>query len=405
MRGRPEILLDAPRRRKKVSVVLIDWGVRESFHSLKYLNEQTARRDDYELVWVEFYDRKPEQLKAAAASGAIDKWLVLGYPDDTIYHKHRMYNAGLLAATGDVCVICDSDAIFRPTFIDRVVRAFEETPYAVVHIDEVRNVDPKYYPFNYPTIEQVIGPGSINWFETTTRGLYLEVDRLHHANYGACMAARRDELLRIGGSDEHVDYLGFCCGPYEMTFRLQNRGRRERWLADEYLYHTWHPNQTTYNSDYQSPHDGRFLPLRALHARATGQVQPYRPNPHVAKDDLPAFLRHVAAVAEPEWVAGTQPNEPPDFVYQVDRDDRGFALSVHRDKWSARPAGTSPTAPPSLTAGDEESLRLQIDALKGGDRKPRPPARWERFRRDLFGEPLHQLPRRAWRKVRTRLKK
>lgn len=278
MRGRPELLLDAPRRRKKVSVVLIDWGVRESFHSLEYLNQQTASREDYELVWVEFYDRKPEAVQKAAAAGLLDKWIVLGYPDDTLYHKHRMYNAGLLAATGDVCVFCDSDAIFRPTFIESVVRAFDETPYAVVHIDEVRNVDRTFYPFNYPTIEEVMGEGCINWFEVTTKGLYTEDDRLHLANYGACMAARRDELLRVGGSDEHADYLGFCCGPYEMTFRLQNRGRRERWLTSEYLYHTWHPNQTSFNTDYQAPHDGRFLPLRALHARdESGRSVPAEP--------------------------------------------------------------------------------------------------------------------------------
>ncbi len=406
MRGRPELLLDAPRRRKKVSVVLIDWGVRESFHSLEYLNQQTASREDYELVWVEFYDRKPEAVQKAAAAGLLDKWIVLGYPDDTLYHKHRMYNAGLLAATGDVCVFCDSDAIFRPTFIESVVRAFDETPYAVVHIDEVRNVDRTFYPFNYPTIEEVMGEGCINWFEVTTKGLYTEDDRLHLANYGACMAARRDELLRVGGSDEHADYLGFCCGPYEMTFRLQNRGRRERWLTSEYLYHTWHPNQTSFNTDYQAPHDGRFLPLRALHARATSQVAPYRPNPHVARDDLSAFLRGVAELAEPEWVAGAQPTEPPDFVYQVDRDDRGFALFVHRDKWFALPASAGafdPAHPDLLTAGDEESLRRQIDALKGGDRSPRRAGRLEKFRRDLFGEPLHQLPRRMWRKVRMRI--
>jgi hypothetical protein len=412
MRGRPEVLLDRCAGRKKVSVILIDWSVRESFHGPEYLNQQTVRRDDYELIWVEFYGRKPEPIRKLADSGGIDKWLVLGYPDNTVYHKHRAYNAGLLASAGDICVICDSDAIFRPTFIESIVRAFEETAYAVVHIDQVRNHNRRFYPFNYPTIEELHGPGCINWFEVTTRGLYTEYDRLHRANYGACMAARRSELLRIGGSDEHTDYLGFCCGPYEMTFRLQNRGRRERWLTSEYLYHTWHPNETSFNHDYQAPHDGRYLPLRALHARATGQVRPYRPNPAVARRDLSAFLRQVAEQPEPEWAAGAQPTEPPDFVYQVDRDDRGFDVFVHRGRWFALPAGTGPLDsakaaareyPLLLTADEEEPLRLQIDALRGGDRSPRPPGRWKRFRRDLFAEPLHQFPRRVWRNVRKRL--
>jgi hypothetical protein len=36
------------------------------------------------------------------------------------------------------------------------------------------------------------------------------------------MAARRRGLLAIGGADEHIDYLGYMCGPYELTFRLMN---------------------------------------------------------------------------------------------------------------------------------------------------------------------------------------
>jgi hypothetical protein len=139
MTGCPEVLRNPPSRRKKVSVILIDWSVRESFHAVQYLNQQTAARDDFELVWVEFYGAKPAAIHNHANAGEIDKWLVLGYPPNTIYHKHRAYNAGLLAATGDICVICDSDAIFRPTFIDSIIRAFDETRYAVIHLDEIHN--------------------------------------------------------------------------------------------------------------------------------------------------------------------------------------------------------------------------------------------------------------------------
>ena len=282
--------------------------------------------------------------------GGIDKWIVLGYPDNTIYHKHRAYNAGLLAAAGGVCVICDSDAMFRPTFIENVVRAFDETAYAVVHIDEVRNVDRKFYPFNYPSIPEVMGPGCINWYEITTKGLLTEDDRLHRANYGACMAARRSELLRISGSDEHTDYLGFCCGPYEMTFRLQNRGRRERWLVNEYLYHTWHPNQTSFNSDYQAPHDGRFLPLRALHASGDGAGAAVPPQPRRGAGrpgGVPAWASPglPSRTGRPE----TQPVGHPDFAYMVDRDDRGFTLFVHRERWYARTRSGLPSTRPTRT--------------------------------------------------------
>ena len=47
---RPECLVNHQRRNPRVSVILIDWGVRESFHSVHYLNRQTIPRGDYELI-------------------------------------------------------------------------------------------------------------------------------------------------------------------------------------------------------------------------------------------------------------------------------------------------------------------------------------------------------------------
>src|SRR5579872_5118929 len=288
MTGKPEILLRQESGQKKVSVILIDWSVRESFHSLDYLNRQTVSRNDYELIWVEFYERRAEPIRQMLASPgrpAIDQWIVLGYPNNLLYHKHPAYNAGLLAAKGDICIICDSDAMFRPTFIENVIKALEEPDVVAVHLDQVRNFDRKYYPFNYPSFEEVTGAGAVNWLGNVTMGLSTEEDRLHRANYGACMAARRSDLLAIGGADEHLDYLGYCCGPYDLTFRLLNRGGREQWLTNEFLYHTWHPNQTSINSDYSGPHDGRFLSLISLHARATGQIRPSLENPCLRIED------------------------------------------------------------------------------------------------------------------------
>jgi len=39
----------------KVSVVLPDWSCRESLHSLDYLNNQIMPREQYEIIWIEYY--------------------------------------------------------------------------------------------------------------------------------------------------------------------------------------------------------------------------------------------------------------------------------------------------------------------------------------------------------------
>jgi hypothetical protein len=296
----PRVLLDRRKPNAKVTVILIDWKARESFHSLKYLNEQTVPRDQYDLVWVEFYNHEPAALRKlvdeAEASGTpvLDKWVTLGYPNDELFHKHRMYNVGILLADGEVCVICDSDAMFPPTFIETIVAEFAANPKLVLHLDEVRSLTRDHYPFNYPTLEQLLAAPCQNWTGTTTTGLLPGPDMLHRANYGACMAARRGDLIEIGGADEHIDYLGYICGPYELTFRLINAGRRERWHESEFIYHTWHPGESGINIDYAGPSDGRGMSLRSLEARKSGRVPPALANPGI----LAATPRRGDATAE-----------------------------------------------------------------------------------------------------------
>ncbi len=280
---KPQLRIGPRESKPKVSIILIDWGVRESFHSIHYLNTQTVPRDQYELIWIEFYDRKPAELLRLVENDQpmlLDKWLVLGYPTSVQYHKHRMYNAGIILAEGEICVICDSDAMFQPSFVESILKAFQNHPEAVIHIDEVRNYSKRFYPFNYPPLAEVLGEGCVNWTGKTTTGLDNHPDMVHAANYGACMAAWREDLIRIGGADEHIDYLGYICGPYELTFRLANFGREEHWLRNEYLYHVWHPNTSGCNVEYKGPDDGRGMSLTALNLRkdAGRRIEPHQEN-------------------------------------------------------------------------------------------------------------------------------
>jgi glycosyltransferase involved in cell wall biosynthesis len=314
----------------------LDWSVRESFHSLHYLNQQTVARDQYELIWLEFYNRKPLKLQETVfrqgkESPLLDQWIVAGYGADTIFNKHRLYNLGLLVSQGQYCVICDSDAIFTPNFVARVLEGFAQTPGAVLHLDEIRNTDPRFHPFAYPSIDEVLGPGCINWNGNVSRGLDDSNDMLHSANYGACMAAAREDLLAIGGADEHLDYLGYICGPYDLTFRLANRGLTERWLRDEYLYHVWHPNEAGINTDYQGPSDGQGMSLRSLEARATRRVEPFLENPWIRQAragnalSVHDLLKSLADREEPTWRFANLPS-PGEAVRLLEADYHGFNL-------------------------------------------------------------------------------
>jgi hypothetical protein len=268
----------------KVSVVLLDWGVRESLHSLTYLNRQTAPREDYELIWIEYYGRQLEQLAKSSTEDnptRIDQWVVLNMPEICYYHKHLMYNIGIAVSRSDIVCICDSDAMFKDTFIDTIISAFAGNDRIVLHLDEVRNNDKRFYPFNYPSVADVLGAGVINWQNGKTTGVLDTVDPLHTRNYGACFCAKREELIRIGGADEHIGFVGHICGPYDMTFRLVNNGCREIWHETEYIYHTWHPGQAG-DQNLLGPHDGRHMSTIALDAAKEGRVMPLKENAAIA---------------------------------------------------------------------------------------------------------------------------
>jgi hypothetical protein len=307
-----------------LSVILVDWSARESFHSLSYLNNQTFPRAWTELIWVEFYDRRPPELRDAienpASRMALDAWIVLDRPAETYYHKHEMYNAGLIAASGEICIICDSDAMYAETFLHSVYHAFRQGPGQVVHVDQVRSENRSFYPFTGPSVRDFMSsPGLINWTGSTTEGLDDLKDPLHTRNYGACMCARRQDLIEIGGADEHLDYLGYICGPHEMTFRLVNAGRREKWIDHEWTYHAWHPGQSG-QRNYGGPHDGRNFSLRTLELIQNGQVAPAVENPAVAALRQPGPIDRrdlLGELASRDCVAWTNPEEHLDLLDPV----------------------------------------------------------------------------------------
>jgi hypothetical protein len=264
----------------RVSIILLDWSCRESFHILEYLKNQTIPREQYEIIWIEYYNKHSSEIKTALEEcrkldkqPVIDKWIVMDMPDNVYYHKHLMYNIGILASRGEIVTICDSDAVVSPTFVKSIIEAFQGKPNIVLHMDEVKNTDKRFYPFNYPALSQITGKGCINWKNGTTIGLLDKEDFLHTRNYGACMCALRKDLIDIGGADEHISYLGHICGPYEITFRMVNAGKKEIWHQKEFLYHTWHPG-TDGRNNYLGPHDGYNMSTVALDSRKSLRILP-----------------------------------------------------------------------------------------------------------------------------------
>ncbi|MFZ5644980.1 MAG: glycosyltransferase [Bacillota bacterium] len=270
---------------KKVSVILLDWNVRESFHSIDSLIQQTVPRHLYEIIWVEYYDRRPHQICDHVSKGNIDKWIVLNMKG--MYNKHHMYNVGLLASSGEIIVISDSDALYSQTFFESIISTFEahKDEKIVLYLDEVRSNNKSFYPFKNHKWEDVMNaPGLINWdpVRRMPAGLTTNDDIIHLRNYGACFCAKRKSIIESGGFDEYHAYHCFTCGPYELGWRMLNNGYKEIWHQTEWLLHTWHP-WIRPEIDIVGQTDRRGINLAALVLRKMKRVLPFKENERIKK--------------------------------------------------------------------------------------------------------------------------
>lgn len=257
----------------KLSFILLDWGCRERFTTLDWLNKQDIAKDQYELIWVELYDRVMDEVVKKAD-------IVITCNQDGTYHKHLGYNVGLLQARGDLICVCDSDAVFPVDFVRSVFRSFgiegggPAQPLVLMHYEWRTSL---LYPDDLSDAEALKDSTRWQWWPLIV-------------NEGACVTVRRADAVRFGGFDEHPSYLGYLCGPYDLAWRLVNAGWPEVWHDScVALWHFAHPDPIGTNGQKASlkqllekahPHiDGHAL--TAVEAFSTGRFQPLQENPEI----------------------------------------------------------------------------------------------------------------------------
>lgn len=257
----------------RLSFILLDWGCRERFTTLDWLLRQDVPKDQYELIWVEVYDRVVDEVMKKAD-------VVMTCNQRGMYHKHMGYNAGLLHARGDLICVCDSDAVFPPDFVRSVFRSFQmdgggpPVPLVLMHYEWRTSL---LYPDGLTDTETLKDRERWQWWPLIV-------------NEGACMTVRRADAIRFGGFDEHRSYRGYLCGPYDLGWRLINAGWPEVWHDEAVaLWHFAHPDPIGTNGQQASlkqllekayPHvDGHAL--TAVEAFSTGRFLPLSENPDI----------------------------------------------------------------------------------------------------------------------------
>ncbi len=78
----------------RLSLNPLGWGCCELFSTLDWPCQQNVPKDQYELIWMELYDRVIDEVMEKAAA-------FLTCNQHGIYHNHIGYNVGVLQAQGE----------------------------------------------------------------------------------------------------------------------------------------------------------------------------------------------------------------------------------------------------------------------------------------------------------------
>jgi hypothetical protein len=210
----------------KISVIMIDGGFRENPYSADYFTTQQFPDTEYEVLWVEYYD------KAHARVLEIPKIKVITLNRSGTYHSSYCFNRGIIEAQGEVIVIPDADQIVPPDFLTRVWEIHAQYEKLVV------------YGYRYDELQK--GLLRSHSFEELESKCVL----FNPVNYGGCLTIRRKWLVELNGYEQHpVFRTGFHANGLDMYTRLKNYGLAIQWYPSLKLYHPWHPSTLIYSEE------------------------------------------------------------------------------------------------------------------------------------------------------------
>ncbi|MCC7145359.1 MAG: hypothetical protein IT443_02845 [Phycisphaeraceae bacterium] len=218
-------------KKPKVSVIMVDGSFREAFHAIDFFGRQNMPREDYELIWVEYFDKVNPEIARRVAAHPNFRIICLGLPDP--YHSSYCFNRGILEAKADLIVIPDGDIVVEEDFLARVYQDHQQSERLVEYFHRHNEPEDQHRePVDLEHLRKVC---------TIT----------NPANHGGCLSVRKKWLLEINGYDQHPIFsTGFHANDKDVYARLNNLGLLVRWSPDVKLFHPWHVTTSAWSPHY-----------------------------------------------------------------------------------------------------------------------------------------------------------
>ena len=221
--------MDKRQQKIKISVVMIDGGFRENIYGAKYFSQQDFPDQDYEIIWVDYFDK----IAPEVCSNPKIRAIALGKKG--IYHSSYCFNKGIEEARGEVIVIPDADQIVLPDFLNRVWTLHQAYEKLVL------------YGYRYDEVQE--GLLASHDFKELEEKCVLK----NPLNYGGCLSVHKKWLLDMNGYEQHdIFRSGFHANGMLMSSRFKNMGLAIQWEPTLKLYHPWHPFTLASSLEYRS---------------------------------------------------------------------------------------------------------------------------------------------------------
>jgi len=206
----------------KISVVMVDGSFRENFHSIDFFGNQTFSKDEYELLWVEYYDKVNPYL--AKKLSKYPHFRIITLKRGGVYHSSYCFNAGICASRGELLVIPDADQVVESDFLEIVCKVHQTNDKLAMYI----------YRYDEPERMHIQGVS----IEHLRKVCFL----WNTENYGGCLTVRKKWLLKINGYEQHSIFgTGDHANGRDVYTRLKNLGLHVMWHPKLKLYHPRHP--------------------------------------------------------------------------------------------------------------------------------------------------------------------
>jgi len=205
----------------KISIVTWDCNFREKLHTIDFFCNQTISSDEYEFIWVDFYNSS-DAVRKKISDYPQAKLIELGNPPSQLWNLGRCINAGVSESSGEILVLPDGDIAVESDFLSTVLKKHdgEKRPHVIY-----------YRRWDEPRDEHVAG---------------CDIDHLKKVcklfnplNYAGCYSVARSGFDLVGGYDEHEAYSGPGMSGREIYMRYRNAGLPIEW-TDVKVFHPWH---------------------------------------------------------------------------------------------------------------------------------------------------------------------